>query len=119
MDEKPTIPPEVNDKPLEGVTGIQTLAVSDTKNNHQIQGDKAPQSKGEDEADTRDVTSEPEPASERQLQSPGEDFTVFNVRQKRLVVFTASLASVFSPMATSIYCKSQLYNKLSLMLPTN
>jgi hypothetical protein len=50
-----------------------------------------------------------EPPSDQQVQrvqSSGEDYSVLTVAQKRLVVMTASLASLFSPMATAIYCES-------------
>ena len=47
-----------------------------------------------------------EPPSEQPLAPPGEDYSVLTVNQKRLIVTTASLASLFSPMATAIYCRS-------------
>lgn len=37
-------------------------------------------------------------------QPAGEDYTVLSATQKRLIVTAASLASLFSPMATAIYC---------------
>jgi len=50
-----------------------------------------------------------EPPSEQPLQrvttAPGEDYSVLTVTQKKLIVMTASFASLFSPMATAIYCK--------------
>jgi hypothetical protein len=49
-----------------------------------------------------------EPPSEQEVQrvqSAGEDYSVLTVTQKRLIVATASLASLFSPMATAIYCE--------------
>jgi hypothetical protein len=51
-----------------------------------------------------------EPPSEELNQgtaTPGEDFSIFTVRQKKLMIMTASLASLFSPMATAIYCQYQ------------
>jgi hypothetical protein len=48
-----------------------------------------------------------DPPTELQMhnfQSAGEEYSVLTVTQKRLVVMTASLASLFSPMATAIYC---------------
>jgi hypothetical protein len=36
---------------------------------------------------------------------PGKDYSVLTVTQKKLIVFTASLASLLSPMATAIYCE--------------
>jgi hypothetical protein len=47
-----------------------------------------------------------EPPSEQPLAPPGEDYSVLTVNQKRWIVTTASLASLFSPMATAIYCRS-------------
>jgi hypothetical protein len=47
-----------------------------------------------------------EPPSEQPLAPPGEDYSVLTVNQKRLIVTTASFASLFSPMATAIYCES-------------
>ena len=55
----------------------------------------------------RDSTSEP--ASERPSEptgTAGEDFSVLTLTQRRLVVLTASLAALFSPMATAIYCET-------------
>jgi hypothetical protein len=50
-----------------------------------------------------------EPPSEQPLEraatTPGEDYSVLTATQKKLVVMTASIASLFSPMATAIYCK--------------
>jgi hypothetical protein len=54
------------------------------------------------------VTSvDEELASERPIErvaSSGEEYSVLTVTQKKLVVLTVSLASLFSPMATAIYC---------------
>lgn len=36
----------------------------------------------------------------------GEDYSVLTPGQKKAIIMTASLASLFSPMATAIYCKS-------------
>jgi hypothetical protein len=47
-----------------------------------------------------------EPPSEQPIAPPGEDYSVLTVNQKRLIVTTASFASLFSPMATAIYCRS-------------
>jgi len=49
-----------------------------------------------------------EPPSEQEVQraqSTGEDYSVLTVTQKKLIVTAASLASLFSPMATAIYCQ--------------
>jgi hypothetical protein len=61
--------------------------------------------KSDDKDDATGETLEPESISERPIHPPREDFTVFNSGQKKMIVFTASLASIFSPMATSIYCE--------------
>ncbi|CAM6031690.1 unnamed protein product, partial [Sphagnum compactum] len=50
-----------------------------------------------------------EPPSEQPVQGtaiPGEDYSIFTVGQKKLMIMTASLASLFSPMATAIYYPS-------------
>ncbi|KAE9368108.1 MFS general substrate transporter [Stipitochalara longipes BDJ] len=50
-----------------------------------------------------------EPPSEQEvqrIQSAGENYSVLTVTQKRLTVMAASLASLFSPMATAIYYPS-------------
>lgn len=50
-----------------------------------------------------------EPPSDEQVQmvqSAGEGYSVLTVTQKRLTVMAASLASLFSPMATAIYCQT-------------
>jgi hypothetical protein len=46
----------------------------------------------------------PEPPVE-QPGSPGKDYSSWAVTQKRLILVTASFASLFSPMATAIYCE--------------
>jgi hypothetical protein len=46
----------------------------------------------------------------RTVQSAGEDYSVLTVTQKRLTVMAASLASLFSPMATAIYCVPPTFN---------
>jgi hypothetical protein len=45
-----------------------------------------------------------EPAVE-QPGPPEKDYSILTVPQKRMIVITASLASLFSPMATAIYCE--------------
>jgi hypothetical protein len=42
-------------------------------------------------------TEQPAPA--------GEDYSILKPAQKKAIVLTASLASLFSPMATAIYCE--------------
>jgi hypothetical protein len=40
----------------------------------------------------------------RRVATPGEDYSVLTVTQKKLIITIASFASLFSPMATAIYC---------------
>jgi hypothetical protein len=59
-----------------------------------------------------------EPPSEQQLQrsaTTGEDYSVLTVTQKKLIIIVASLASLFSPMATAIYCS--LHLNLIILVP--
>lgn len=49
-----------------------------------------------------------EPVSEQPIERVAtsvEEFSVLTVGQKKLMIMTASMASLFSPMATAIYCK--------------
>lgn len=49
-----------------------------------------------------------EPPSETPIEPTGTstvEYSVFTVTQKKMIVLTASLASLFSPMASAIYCK--------------
>jgi hypothetical protein len=59
-----------------------------------------------------------EPPSERPIERvvSGEEYSVLTVTQKRLVVLTVSLAALFSPMATAIYCKAFFDHFLVAML---
>lgn len=45
-----------------------------------------------------------EPPVERPM-AQGNDYSCFSVTQKRLMLVTVSFASLFSPMATAIYCE--------------
>jgi hypothetical protein len=47
----------------------------------------------------------PELENEIQRIPTGEDYSVLSVPQKKLIIVAASFASLFSPMATAIYCK--------------
>lgn len=50
--------------------------------------------------------SEPTPeVSVESTDASGGEYSVFTVTQKMMIVLTASLASLFSPMATAIYCE--------------
>lgn len=49
-----------------------------------------------------------EPPSEARIEPTGVvsgDYSVFTVTQKKMIVLTASIASLFSPMASAIYCR--------------
>jgi hypothetical protein len=48
-----------------------------------------------------------EPPSEQPAPA-GEDYSILKPAQKKAIVLTASLASLFSPMATAIYCEDIL-----------
>jgi hypothetical protein len=94
----------------DGITDAETPSVSVIQNNNYSNVEQKSESvhtiyENEGTGDLNDPTGEP--ASEHPVQS-GEDFTVLTGKQKRLVIFTASLASIFSPMATSIYCGYQV-----------
>lgn len=39
---------------------------------------------------------------------PGKDYSILTIAQKRIIVLTASFASLFSPMATAIYCEHSI-----------
>ncbi len=59
-----------------------------------------------------------EPLSEQQAQistPPGEDFSVLTATQKKWIIMTASLASLFSPMATAIYCSPTAFAPFNLV----
>lgn len=54
-----------------------------------------------------DAELPPEPAIE-QPGPPGKDYSILTVSQKRMIAVAASFASLFSPMATAIYCECLL-----------
>lgn len=51
----------------------------------------------------------PEPLVE-QPGGPEKEYSILTVKQKRMIVCFASFASLFSPMATAIYCKCSLFH---------
>jgi hypothetical protein len=55
--------------------------------------------------DQDDPPAEPPSEQLQGAQTPGEDYSVLTVTQKKLIITVASLASLFSPMATAIYCQ--------------
>lgn len=73
-----------------------------------------------DTADSHETTQSPnkEPPSERPIESvpSSEDYSVLTPTQKKLVIVTVSFASVFSPMATAIYCKVDFLDVVEMLL---
>ena len=63
----------------------------------------SPATQGNEDGDSTNLP--PEPAVERPG-PPGKDYSILTVAQKRAIVIAASFASLFSPMATAIYCES-------------
>lgn len=61
---------------------------------------------------TEDVAKDPsqDPPSEVPVTRvfSGEEYSVLTPAQKKMVIVTASVASLFSPMATAIYCEFSL-----------
>lgn len=51
------------------------------------------------------LPAEPQSEDIQRVATIGEDFSVLTVGQKKLIIVAASFASLFSPMATAIYCK--------------
>ncbi len=83
---------------------MQTVAQDNA--NHVVL-DKSPSQEPRDvEQGQNNHPTEPPAGQPLQIvQSAGEDYSVLTVAQKRLTVMAASLASLFSPMATAIYCQ--------------
>lgn len=84
----------------------QMQTVAQDKENHLVLDRSASQESRDVEQGQDDHPAEP-PADQplQRVQSAGEDYSVLTVKQKRLTVMAASLASLFSPMATAIYCQ--------------
>jgi hypothetical protein len=84
---------------------IQTVAQDE--DNHVVLDKSASQEPRDVEQGQENHPAEP-PADQplQTVQSAGEDYSVLTVTQKRITVMAASLASLFSPMATAIYCQS-------------
>jgi hypothetical protein len=85
----------------------QMQTVAQDKENHAVLDKSASQEPRDVEQGQDDHPAEP-PADQplQRVQSAGEDYSVLTVTQKRITVMAASLASLFSPMATAIYCQS-------------
>lgn len=86
--------------------GKEKNAVLSESSNH------VPRHAAESEAARDDDASPTETAAEelRRTVTAGEEFSVLTVTQKKFVVMTASLAALFSPMATAIYCQSPTFS---------
>jgi hypothetical protein len=85
----------------------QMQTVAQDKENHAVLDKSASQEPRDVEQGQDNHLAEPPPDQPLQtVQSAGEDYSVLTVTQKRITVMAASLASLFSPMATAIYCQS-------------
>ena len=84
----------------------QMQTVAQDKENHVVL-DKSASQEPRDVERGQDAPPAESPAGQplKTVQSAGEDYSVLTVTQKRLTVMAASLASLFSPMATAIYCQ--------------
>ena len=84
----------------------QMQTVAQDKENHAELDKSASQEPRDVEQGQDNHPAEP-PADQplQTVQSAGEDYSVLTVTQKRITVMAASLASLFSPMATAIYCQ--------------
>ena len=84
----------------------QMQTVAQDKENHAVLDKSASQEPRDVEQGQDNHPAEP-PADQplQTVQSAGEDYSVLTVTQKRITVMAASLASLFSPMATAIYCQ--------------
>jgi hypothetical protein len=100
-----------------------TTDSSQTRSGADEKDERASESPGKEPREPRDTehqSDEPgpsqdeppaEPPSEQPLQrvgTAGEDYSVLTSTQKKLIITTASLTSLFSPMATAIYCQFHL-----------
>lgn len=57
------------------------------------------------EPDGDGLPTEPQLEAIQRVTTIEEDFSVLSVGQKKLIIIAASFASLFSPMATAIYCE--------------
>jgi hypothetical protein len=97
---------------------IQTVAQD--KANHVVLDKSASQEPRDVEQGQNNDPAEPPPDQPLQaVQSAGEDYSVLTVRQKRITVMAASLASLFSPMATAIYCQFPIFNLITEKIDFN
>jgi hypothetical protein len=88
----------------------QMQTAAEDKENHVSLNKSASQEPRDVEQGQDNHPAEP-PADQplQRVQSAGEDYSVLTVKQKRFTVMAASFASLFSPMATAIYCQSFIF----------
>jgi hypothetical protein len=88
-------------------TDVGTVVNKESLSSHEGHGSEAPSAAAaQTDALPRDPASEP--PSEAPIEvagASGRPYSVFTVTQKKMIILTASLASLFSPMATAIYCE--------------
>ena len=88
-------------------TDVLTVVNKEALSSHEGYGSEALSgATAQTDALPRDPASEP--PSEAPIEAAGASgrpYSVFTVTQKKMIVLTASLASLFSPMATAIYCE--------------
>ena len=92
----------------------QMQTVAQDKENH-VELDKSASQEPRDVEQGQDNHPAEPPADQplQTVQSAGEDYSVLTVTQKRITVMAASLASLFSPMATAIYCQLPICNLIT------
>lgn len=102
------------------VTLLEMQTVAEDKEIHVVLDKSASQEPRDVEQGQDDPPAEP-PADQplQTVQSAGEDYSVLTVTQKRLTVMAASFASLFSPMATAIYCQFPIFDLLTQHVDSN
>jgi hypothetical protein len=87
---------------------VVPVVEKETLSSHGDHGSEASSGPDPQTASLPDRNPDDEPPSETPVESTGTstvEYSVFTVTQKKMIVLTASLASLFSPMASAIYCK--------------
>jgi hypothetical protein len=69
--------------------------------------------------DQDDPPAEPPSEQLQGAQTAGEDYSVLTVTQKKLIITVASLASLFSPVATAIYCQYPTFSNYAARINVN
>lgn len=85
---------------------------ADAQGKGEVVSESTDQERGQD-----DPPAEPPSEEIQRVQTAGEDYSVLTVTQKKLIITTASLASLFSPMATAIYCQQTQHPTFCLRTP--